>query len=123
MLETSVRTVMVTMSPLLGDIIKQLTAGKFVLDIVAHLDSRISLGRKLRKIAPDLVLLGLRSHETDRIGRTLLTLIPTARVIAFSSDARLAYLHEMRPHRVAIMDVSARALAEVIGRSWTKTQG
>jgi DNA-binding NarL/FixJ family response regulator len=99
---------------LLADIIEQLVSGQIALDIVARFDERALLREKLPEIGPDLVLIGLRSHETDRVGLSLLKLVPTAKVIAFSSDARRAYLHEMRAHRTAMIDVSARALIEAI---------
>jgi DNA-binding NarL/FixJ family response regulator len=99
---------------LLADIIKQLVAGEIRLDVVARFDKRALLWEKLPEIAPDLVLVGLRSQETDRICRSLLHLLPIAKVIAFSSDARKAYIHEMRPHRAALIDVSAQALIGAI---------
>jgi DNA-binding NarL/FixJ family response regulator len=105
---------MVTLPPRLADIIKQLVESQIRLDVVADFDKRALLREKLPEIAPDLVLVGLRSQETDRICRSLLRLLPMAKVIAFSSDARQAYLHEMRAQRAVLGDVSARALIEVI---------
>jgi len=99
-------------------------AGQITLDVVARFDKRALLREKLPEIGPDLVLVGLRSHETDRIGRSLLKLLPIAKVIAISSDARQAYLHEMRAHRAAIIDVSTRALIEAIrGPDQTRKRG
>jgi DNA-binding NarL/FixJ family response regulator len=114
MLKIHVRTVLVTLSPLLADIVKQLVGDQIGLDIVARFDRRALLSTKLPQIAPDLVLVGLRSHEADGVGRSVLEFLPTAKVISLSSDARQAYLHEMRPHRAIIVDVSARALIEAI---------
>jgi hypothetical protein len=105
---------MVTLSPLLADIIERLVAGPIALDVVARFDNRDLLKDKRLEIGPDLVFVGLRLRETDRIGRWLLKLLPMAKVIAFSSDVRHAYIHEMRAPRTAIIDVSGRALIEVI---------
>jgi DNA-binding NarL/FixJ family response regulator len=105
---------MVTLSPLLADIVERLVAGQIALEVVAHFDERDLLKEKLPKISPDLVFVGLQSRETDRIGRSLLKLLPMAKVIAFSSDARHAYIHEMRAHRATIIDVSAQALIRAI---------
>ena len=102
------------MSPLLADIIKQLITGHIPLDVLAHFKHRTLLEKELLRIGPDLVLVGLRLGETDQIGSRLLKLVPAAKVIAFSSDARHAYLHDMRPNRAAIIDVSPRALIEAI---------
>jgi DNA-binding NarL/FixJ family response regulator len=102
------------MSPLLIDIIEQSVTGHVALDIVAHLEARNLIEERLRVMKPDLVLVGLYPGEADEIGRSLLSLVPVARVIVFSSDARHAYLHEMQAHRVTLIDVSPPALIEAI---------
>jgi hypothetical protein len=91
-----------------------LLARQLAINVVARFNTRDSLNEKLPQIGPDLVLIGLRILETDEIGRSLLTLLPMAKIIAFSSDARQVYLHEMRAHRTPIEDVSARALIAAI---------
>jgi chemotaxis response regulator CheB len=109
-----IRTVVVTMSPLLTDLIEQSLTGYVALDVVAHFASRGSFEEQLRVMGPDLVLVGLSPGEADEIGRSLLSLVPVATVIAFSSDARHAYLHVMRAHRAMLIDVSPPALIEAI---------
>jgi DNA-binding NarL/FixJ family response regulator len=108
-----IRTVVVTMSSLFVDIIEQSVTEQIALDIVARFEAR-DLEEHLRVINPDLVLVGLRPGEADEIGRSLLEVVPVARVIVFSSDARHAYLHEMIPHRATLIDVSPAALIEAI---------
>lgn len=88
--------------------------GHVVLDVLARLDTRDFLDERLQTINPDLILVGLRPGEADEIGGPLLSLLPAARVIAFSSDARHAYVHEMRAHHVMLNDVSPPALIEAI---------
>jgi hypothetical protein len=109
-----IRTVVVTMSPLLSDIVEQSVIGHVVLDIVARLDLRNLIEERLQRLNPELVLIGLQPDETDEIGRALLSLVPTARVIAFSSDARHAYLHLMVAHRVTLFNVAPPLLIEAI---------
>jgi DNA-binding NarL/FixJ family response regulator len=109
-----IRTVVVTMSPLLTDIIEQSITGHVDLDVVARFGARDFLEKRLPEISPELVLLGLRAGEADEIGRYLLSLVPVARVIAFSGDARHAYLHEMRAHRATLINVSPSELIEAI---------
>ena len=60
------------------------------------------------------MLVGLRASETDAVALSVLALLPAAKVIAFSGDARQAYVHEMRPHRAALIDVSPQALIDAI---------
>jgi DNA-binding NarL/FixJ family response regulator len=109
-----IRTVVVTISPLLADIIEQSITGQVVLDVLARLDTRDFLDKRLQTINPDLILVGLRPGEPDEIGSSLLSLLPAARVIVFSSDARHAYVHEMLAHHFTLINVSPPALIEAI---------
>jgi len=109
------RTVTVTLSPLLRDIIAALVNDHVPLNVVAELDSRSRAAlAEIELFAPDLVLIGLRSGETDDVGLALLSQIPTAKVIAISSDGRDAYVHEMRACRTALLSVSPQVLAATI---------
>jgi chemotaxis response regulator CheB len=110
----SIRTVVVTMPPLLTEIIEHSLIGRIVLHVVARFDNRDFSKETLRGMRPDLVLIGLRPGESDTVGRSLLALVPAAKVIAFSSDARHGYIHEMRAHRAAIINISPQALIEAI---------
>lgn len=109
-----IRTVFVTISPLLGDIIKTSLTDHFTLDVVARLANRAEIEKQLPLFSPDLIVIGLRDGETDTIGGTLLALVPLAKVVALSNDGRNAYVHEMRAHRLALTDVSPRALIDAI---------
>ncbi len=109
-----VRTALVTLSPLLSDIITRAVEQDIELDVVARIDDRDPLGERLRLVVPELVLIGLRVGESDAIAATALTAAPTAKVIAFSADCRYAYLHEMRPYQATIIDVTPAALAGAI---------
>jgi len=110
----SIRTVIMTMAPMLSDIIAVLVTDHATLDVVAEFDSRAEAENQLPVIAPDLILVGLGDAETDLVGRTLLALVPFAKVIVFSTDARNAYLYEMRAHREELRDVSQQGLIDAI---------
>ena len=73
-----IRTVVVTMSRMLSDIITALVTDHAALDLVAEFDNRADAENRLSAIAPDLILIGLRDGEPDGIGRTLLALVPYA---------------------------------------------
>jgi hypothetical protein len=109
-----ITTVLVTMSRMLSDLVMASVAGEIVLDIVAEFETRDFLGEKLSALAPNLVLVGLSYGEADKIGRSLLKLLPDAKVITFSSDLRSAYVHQMRPTRAVITDVSRSSLIRAI---------
>jgi DNA-binding NarL/FixJ family response regulator len=105
---------MVTIPPLFADIIRQVLAGHVAIEIVAEIGRRNRLEERLR-LQPDLVLIGLRRGEADRVGLSILAVLPRAKVIAFSSDARNAYVHEVRPHRIELQDFSMAALFTLLG--------
>jgi hypothetical protein len=64
------------------------------------------LEERLRSLAPDLILIGLRRDEGDQIGLSLVRHLPNVKVIAFSSDGRDAFVHRMQPQRTVLPDVS-----------------
>jgi chemotaxis response regulator CheB len=108
------RAVIVTMSPMMADIFREILSGEVKIEIVAEVRHRRLLEPRLRAIQPDLVLIGLRLHESDSIALALLMTLPNAKIIAFSSDARLAYLHQMRPHRTKLLNVSKDTLLALL---------
>jgi chemotaxis response regulator CheB len=111
----AIRTAVVTMSPMLRDIIKELPTGRVRLEIVAEFTTRDLLGDRLKSILPDIVLIQLVRGETDRIARTILAAVPRTKVIAFSSTGRNVYIHEMRPYRTALSDVSVNQVMRALG--------
>jgi hypothetical protein len=115
------RTAIVSMTPMLRDIVTKLPAGRVRLDIVADLTTRDHLAERLKSLCPDMVLIELARGETDRIARAVLTAVPRSKVIAFSGGGRNLYIHEMRPHRRALFDVSAQTVTRAMqGLRWTQ---
>jgi chemotaxis response regulator CheB len=110
----AIRTAVVTMSPMLRDMIKELPIGRVRLEIVAEFTTRDLLGDRLQMILPDIVLIQLARGETDRIARGILAAVPRSRVIAFSGGGRSLYIHEMRPHRKIVSDVSAKVVVRAL---------
>jgi hypothetical protein len=105
---------MVTITPLLGDIISQVVAVRAPFEIVARLDSRDRLELRLRILAPNLVLIGLRKGEGGAIALSLRNTLPRAKVIALSHDGHQAYLPVPHRHRTTLIDLSPKALIEAI---------
>ncbi len=111
-----IRTVTVTLSRLLGEIIEQVLSSRVELEVVARLDDWTALCARLQPLLPDLILVGLSSDDTDALAGSILECVPGAKVIAFTGDGRHAFLHEMRAHRAALIDVTPEALiAAIIG--------
>lgn len=110
----AIRTVIITMPPIFRDLITELMAGLRPLNLVAELDSRHGVEEWLPPLAPDLILIGLDRNESDEIGLSLVRLLPNAKVIAFSSDGRHAFVHQMQPQRMPLLDVSPQTLIDAI---------
>jgi hypothetical protein len=63
---------------------------------------------------PDVVVLGLKETERPETVEVLLGRYPNARVLGIAGDGRQAYMHELRPHRVALGELSPDQLIEAI---------
>jgi len=63
---------------------------------------------------PDVVVIGLNESETPETAEDLFGHYPYARVLGIASDGRRAYMHELRPHRVALGELSPDQLIEAI---------
>jgi DNA-binding NarL/FixJ family response regulator len=112
------RVAIVTIPPLLVDILREVMAGHLTIEIVAQIVRRTRLEQRLRAARPDFVLIGLRRGESDAIARTVLIALPDTKIIAFSSDVRHVWVHQMRPYRTELHDFSPEALiAHLKGRA------
>jgi len=110
----SFRVAVVTLSPIIVDIITTLLSDRMALRIVLQVDSRDGIEMRLAGLQPNLVLIGLRKGETDVIARELLLGLPSATIISFASDGRNAFLHYTRRHRRALRDITPRVLIRTI---------
>ncbi len=66
------RTVVVTLSPFLRELVTNVLSPDIVVDVIELLDTRERLTERLRDLAPDLVLVGLLDAETDTVALPLL---------------------------------------------------
>lgn len=65
----------------------------------------------------DVVVIGLQNSETPRAVEALFERYPHARVLGIAGDGRRAYMHELRPHRLALGQLSPEQLIEVVRRA------
>ena len=111
---SGIRTVMVTMPVMLSDLVKRLAPGRVELEVVAQLGTRHALALRLQQLRPDLVLIGLRRTESDLLITTLLALLPKAKFIVFSHDARTVIGYELRLTKTGLSDLSPDAFFDFI---------
>jgi hypothetical protein len=74
---------------MLGDLIKLLAVGRVDLEIVAEIDTRKGLARRLKALRPDLVVIGIAQNEGDGSVGALLKHLPTAKIIALGPNGRM----------------------------------
>jgi DNA-binding NarL/FixJ family response regulator len=109
-----IRTVVITLPMLISDIVKQLLIDDVKLDIVGRFDSRELIEAKLRAISPELVLVGLGPDEPGITALSFLAVVPSATVIAFSSDGHSAYVSQRGGSWTHLPDVGPEAITSVI---------
>jgi hypothetical protein len=112
-----VRTVMVTLSPLLRDIIMQLVVS---LELVAILETREAVADSLNLLAPELVIIGLLPGE-DPAG--LHADWPRADMLALAHDSRSAWLYAQDGHHEALADLSPESLLAAMRRIFRRRAG
>jgi len=109
-----VRTVVVTVSPLLADLVIDVLRPRLRVEVAAVLPSREGLADRLQALTPDLVVLGIGDMESDELAAPLLEALPTAMFLVVAANARQAWLHGMRPNRVVLNDFSVAGLVEAL---------
>ena len=109
-----VRGVIVTLAPMLAAIVTGALSRELEVELLAELQDRAHLGKRLRKLQPDLVIIGLAAGESDELGAQLLTQYPTTRILLIDAGGAHAYLHEMRPTRRVLHDFSPDNLLAAI---------
>jgi DNA-binding NarL/FixJ family response regulator len=96
-----IRAVMVTTPAMLRDLIRQLAEGRIDLEIVAELDTRKDLVRRLKALRPALVVIGFARNEGEGFVRALLKRLPALRIIALGPDNRMTgYEFQLRRSRL-----------------------
>jgi DNA-binding NarL/FixJ family response regulator len=111
----TVRTILVGMTPLLRDIVRQSLDGKTNVEVVGEFKSD-GWTERLRYLKPDVVIVSSRTNEADEVARRLLETAPFAKVVVLSSDSRRASFMTMRIDRLELSDPSIQEIADFIGR-------
>jgi chemotaxis response regulator CheB len=111
------RTVVVTLSPLLRELVTNVLSPEIVIDVIEVLAARERLTERLPDLAPDLVLIGLLDAETDAVALPLLAASPSARILVLANNGEHAWLHESRGRHARLSDLSVHGLKEALQKS------
>lgn len=104
------RTLVVTLSPLLRELVTSVLPSPISVDVIEILESRQGVAERLRDLAPDLVLIGLVDAETDAIALPLLAALPSVRILVLARNGAHAWLHQPHGRRTVLSDLSVQAL-------------
>jgi DNA-binding NarL/FixJ family response regulator len=111
----AIRAVLIGMSPLLRDIVKQSVGGVSGMDIVGEFFAE-EWTERVRALKPEVVIISLRHGEADDVASRLLETVPTAKIVALSSGNRSALCCTIRD-RLVLSDFSPQDIAAFISRA------
>lgn len=70
------------------------------------------------RTAADLVILGCEEDKLPEVGGRLLQVNPDVKVLAVEAAGRRAFLYQLRPHKVTLVQISPRALVKAIRQAF-----
>jgi hypothetical protein len=108
----ALRALLVTISPLLGELLLAALLPHLSLDATATLETRESLAESLGAWSPDLVLIGLLGGESEMGAQAVLALLPTAKILAVTADGEPAWLLEAHRPPLPLAGLSANEMAQ-----------
>jgi chemotaxis response regulator CheB len=106
------RIVLIDMSPLLREIIREALVPEPDLEVVAEHEGTVDLRTAVERDDADFVIFG--ADASDESVHSLITANSGLRAIEVRSDGRESVLYELRPHRVSLGEISSETLVRTI---------
>jgi DNA-binding NarL/FixJ family response regulator len=100
------------MSPLLREIVREIIVREPDLEIVAEHESA-DVGEAVQRDDPDFVIVGPEAATDERV-RSLVGAGLGLRALEVRSDGKESVLYELRPHRIALGEISSDTLLRAI---------
>jgi DNA-binding NarL/FixJ family response regulator len=116
-----IRILLADLPRMLHDIIQSIIAEQADMSVVGTTQDRASMTGALARTHADVAIIGLRGNESEAVLEPLLRANAHLKVLAISGDNRAATLYELRPHSVALGDVSPSSLMDAI-RTMTRAE-
>jgi DNA-binding NarL/FixJ family response regulator len=108
-----IRIVLVDMSPLLREIVRDTVVRQPDLDVVAEHEAGVDVRAVVERNDADFVIVG--SEATADAGvRSLVGAELGVRALELHSDGKESVLYELRPHRVPLGEISPETLLQTI---------
>ncbi len=111
---SGIRTVAVATPAVMLDLLRRLANRRIRLDVVAVLHDRRGLASRLRRLKPDLVIVGLSYRQSAAAVEDVLSAVPTAKAIVLTKGPERLAGYELRLHRTDLADVAPAALIAFI---------
>jgi chemotaxis response regulator CheB len=118
----SIRITLVDMSPLLREILREALDREPDLAVVGDHDVVADLGVAVEQDGADVVIIGSNASESAHL-RSLVATSCGVRVLELRSDGKDCVLHELRPHRVALGELSREGLLRTIRAARSRDDG
>lgn len=110
----SIRVLVGGLSGMLSDIIATLLDSQDDIKLLGEVADDAEMLEAIDRLRPDVVIVSRSDAELSEFGDELLRRLPTLRIIGVDAEGRRAVLHELRPHRVPLGELSAEGLLEAI---------
>jgi DNA-binding NarL/FixJ family response regulator len=107
------RIVLVDMSPLLREIVREAVAREPDLRVVREHEAGVDLRAAVERDEPDFLIVGSEAGTEAAVG-PLVARGRGLRALEVRSDGREGVLYELRPHRVPLGELSPDALLHTI---------
>jgi DNA-binding NarL/FixJ family response regulator len=107
------RIVLIDMSPLLREIVRETLAREPDLDVVAEHEADADVRAAVERESADFVIVG-SDAGADAAVRSLVAADRGVRALELRADGRDSVLYELRPHRVALGEISPETLLRTI---------
>ncbi|HEY2937229.1 MAG TPA: hypothetical protein VGJ25_11560 [Gaiellaceae bacterium] len=107
-----IRIVLIDMSLLLRDIVRDTLVREPDLDVVAEHDAAVDLREALERGEPDFVIVG--SDVAAETVRSVVGACTGVRALEVRGDGKESVLYELRPHRVPLGEISPETLLRTI---------
>jgi DNA-binding NarL/FixJ family response regulator len=109
-----IRVATANMSRLLADMVRQGLTADHEIDLVAELTDAEAFLADLNRASVDVLILGIEEGALPAVYGRLMLQRPRLRVLGLSSDARLTYAYELRPHSIPLGEASPATLAAAV---------
>jgi chemotaxis response regulator CheB len=104
------------MPRLLRDIVVASFRQEQDIEVIETPEEMAQLDHVVARTRPDVLVVECEQPELHRMRDELLSKNANLRLLAISHDGRTAFLCELRPHEVELLDVSPQSLLQAIRR-------